>query len=213
MTHKTTLLLLRHGETFWNVLGKAQGQIDIALNEKGLLQSQEMAQQIKQQHPELSAIYSSDLIRAYQTAEPLSQAFDLPIFKRSDLREVSFGEAEGLTLSEIAMRYAEKKKELDEKLPHKKDRWKVTEVPGAETFESAFQRFSSALQEIGKAHPGQTCAVVTHGRLLKILLAEIQNLDKFPDISNCAIFPISYCLISCNFSHGIHQMESHIPKI
>jgi broad specificity phosphatase PhoE len=57
------------------------------------------------------------LIRAYQTAEAISQIFSLPIFQHSDLREISFGEAEGLKFPEIILKYAHKKKELDEKYP------------------------------------------------------------------------------------------------
>ncbi|MBX9924107.1 MAG: histidine phosphatase family protein [Rhabdochlamydiaceae bacterium] len=196
MTQQTTLVLLRHGETFWNALDKAQGHQDIALNEKGLLQAQEVAKHLKQKHPELAFIYSSDLIRAYQTAEALSQIFSLPISKTPQLREVSFGEAEGLTAPEIAHRYGDKKKELDEKYPERKDRWKIAEIPGAETLSTALLRFTSCLQTIGKAHPGQTCAVVTHGKLLKLLLAEMQNLDDVPSIPNCSLVPITYCLVS-----------------
>lgn len=196
MTQKANLLLIRHGETAWNVLEKAQGHQDISLNENGILQSEVLASLIKHQYSELTAIYSSDLARAHQTAQAIARAFSLPILKHSGLRELSFGEAEGLTFSEISLRYGDTKKELDEKFPCKKDRWKVTEIPGAETLESAFHRFTTSLQAIGMQHAGQTCAVITHGKLLKILLTEIQSLDIALHIPNCALIPISYCPIS-----------------
>ncbi len=88
---ETKLLLIRHGETDWNVETRMQGHKDTSLNEKGLLQAKETAVRLYQNHADISAIYSSDLARAYSTALETATLFCLPITKNFFLREFNIG--------------------------------------------------------------------------------------------------------------------------
>ena len=89
---ETKLLLIRHGETDWNVETRMQGHKDTSLNEKGVLQAKETAGRLLKNHADVSAIYSSDLARAYSTASETARLFKLPICKNISLREFNVGE-------------------------------------------------------------------------------------------------------------------------
>lgn len=96
----TTLFLVRHGQTDWNLAGKIQGHTDIPLNETGKTQAQKVAQHLKKKQASIAALYSSDLQRAHQTAREIANGFALEIILNADLREGYFGKLEGLTKQE-----------------------------------------------------------------------------------------------------------------
>lgn len=102
----TQLILIRHGETDWNVEGRWQGQADVPLNERGRAQAVQLAQELKDDG--IDAIYSSDLIRALETAEKLSEATKLSVQIDRRLREIHQGEWQGMLVSEIQTRYADR---------------------------------------------------------------------------------------------------------
>lgn len=85
---------LRHGETEWNVDGRAQGQADIPLNETGVAQAKRAAEIVKGLG--IATICTSPLSRAYETARMSAEAAGLPLHVIDDLKECSFGTAEGL---------------------------------------------------------------------------------------------------------------------
>ena len=96
----TTLLLVRHGETAWNAEHRIQGHLDIPLSPSGIQQAARLAKRLA--GTPIDAIYSSELVRAWLTAEPLAACVGVPIVAETRLRERSFGIFEGLTLDEIA---------------------------------------------------------------------------------------------------------------
>ena len=91
--------LIRHGETEWNTLGKYQGSSDIPLSSKGIQQAEKLKE--KMSSISLSAIYSSDLQRAYKTAKPIALSHHLSIQPLDLIREINFGEWEGYTVEEL----------------------------------------------------------------------------------------------------------------
>ena len=97
----TTLYLIRHGETPWNVEGRYQGQLDPPLNENGRRQAQTTAAQLALMGFE--AIYSSDLARAQQTAKALVEKTSLPLQLDPRLREIDQGEWQGILIGELTM--------------------------------------------------------------------------------------------------------------
>ncbi|GAB4543428.1 MAG: hypothetical protein Fur002_15400 [Anaerolineales bacterium] len=101
----TELWLIRHGQTDWNLLGKWQGQAPDAppLNEMGIAQ----ALAVRGQLPEgkFSAIYSSDLLRAKQTAELIAAPLGLTVILDSRLREINLGAWEGMLSDDIQAQY------------------------------------------------------------------------------------------------------------
>ncbi|MFN0182204.1 MAG: histidine phosphatase family protein [Aquabacterium sp.] len=168
MTGFTRLLLVRHGETDHNATHRLQGQLDIGLNALGLAQAAALPQALA--HELIQAIYTSDLLRTVQTAEPLSRALGLPAYADVGLRERAFGEFEGLAFEEIANRW-----------PDLTLRWRSREpgfgAPGGETLAGFAQRSVQAVAELAQRHGGQTIAVVTHGGVLDSLYRAAAGVD------------------------------------
>lgn len=161
----TCLILIRHGETDWNTEGRWQGQADVALNESGWSQAQEMARSL--QEAGIAEIYSSDLLRARQTAQVLADVTGLPLHLDSRLREIHQGEWQGLLFSEIQARYAQAYQE------RRRDPLSIA-PPGGETAAQVRLRVVSAVQDILRQHPDETVAVVSHGFALAVLIAHLK---------------------------------------
>jgi broad specificity phosphatase PhoE len=158
----TRLVLVRHGRTAWNLEGRAQGHTDVGLDETGLAQAAAMAPCVAKMSP--TALWSSDLARARQTAEQVAGATGLEVAYDARLREFDVGERAGLTVPEFAERY-----------PVEYAAWKdghiTGDVPGAETTEQVVARMVPALREIWAATPpGETSVVISHGACLKVSL-------------------------------------------
>jgi broad specificity phosphatase PhoE len=145
----TTLILARHGETDWNRDGIWQGHGDPPLNELGRRQAAELADRLAD--VEIDALYSSDLRRAYETAEIVGDAKRLEITAEPDLREMDVGSWSGLTSEEIATRFPE-----------------MTYHDGEER-EAFDERAVGALHRIARAHEGGRVLVVTHGGVVRAL--------------------------------------------
>jgi probable phosphoglycerate mutase len=156
----TRLCLVRHGETNWNLERRAQGQMDIALNARGRAQAEALAAELATER--FDRIYSSDLKRALQTAAPLARARDLPILKNQELREKRDGAWEGLSHAEVEALYPEdfahyRQRDLDFVIPG-----------GGESISQLAARVAPALEEIAKAHGGETVLVVAHAGVLDV---------------------------------------------
>jgi probable phosphoglycerate mutase len=162
MSSKTTILLIRHGETAWNAVRRLQGHLDIALNPEGERQASLLAAALADEP--IDGIVASDLLRARQTAEAVAGVHGLPVQIDRQLRERCYGGFEGLLYSEIAQRFplefaAWQARDVDALLP-----------PGAnrgETFRQFHSRVTTALQRWADAHPGKTLALVAHGGVLE----------------------------------------------
>ena len=173
---KTTLFLIRHGQTDWNVAGKLQGQTDIPLNETGKEQAKKVAQFLKKKQASFAALHSSDLQRAHQTAQTIAELFALEIVLAADLREGHFGKLEGLTKKEKFDLYGPM---TDEELPEK---------VGAEPRDKVVERVMNYLHGIVQKHKDQHIAVVTHGWLLHSLLTHLgHNVSELPALTNESI--------------------------
>ncbi len=162
----TQLILIRHGETAWNVERRLQGHIDIALNEHGEMQAHALGRAL--QHCNLEAVISSDLLRARQTAQAIvsdhHDARNLSMRLDPQLRERCFGGFEGLTYTELQKRYpveyaAWKAREVDAHLP--------AGMRSAENFGEFYLRVIQALGRWGARFSGKTIAVVAHGGVLE----------------------------------------------
>lgn len=190
---ETTFLLIRHGESEWNALQKIQGQIDIPLSTKGLQQSEQIADFLSENHPDIVSIHSSDLVRAAITAKNLADKLNLTFSQHPSLREIGRGDAEGLTYTGKKEVYDSLAKTLDEMYPNRTDRWKVSEVPGSETYEQASCRIRSTLEKIGSTNLEKKAAIITHGALIEVFLVDIGACETNLHLPNCSIVEISYC--------------------
>ncbi|OQX65092.1 MAG: alpha-ribazole phosphatase [Anaerolinea sp. 4484_236] len=157
----TRLLLVRHGETDWNLEHRFQGQSDIPLNETGQQQAVALGKRLAGE--EMDAIYASDLRRTWQTALQIVAQHDLEIIPEPRLREMSFGRWEGLTF-----------RQMTEEEPRIIDGWgefmNTVGPPEGESIPVFAARLQTALDVIAAAHPDQTVLLVTHGGVIMLLL-------------------------------------------
>jgi alpha-ribazole phosphatase len=157
----TRLLLARHGETAWNASRRYQGQTDVPLNETGRHQADALAHRLSGE--EIDAIYASDLQRARETAEAIAACHELPVRADPRLREIAFGDWEGLTSEEIKEQDAESLTAWYDDPLH-------ASPPGGEMLRQAARRAEAALEEITARHLDKTVLVVAHGGILRVLL-------------------------------------------
>jgi broad specificity phosphatase PhoE len=149
----TTLYLIRHGETPWNVEGRYQGQLDPPLTVKGRRQAQATAAELAEIGFE--AIYSSDLARARQTAEALAEKTGLLVRLDPRLREIQQGEWQGVLIDNIRAGWPV---ELEgwESRP-----WECP-PPGGESLQQMQARLFVAVDEIVARHPYDNVAIFSH---------------------------------------------------
>lgn len=166
MKKQCRLILIRHGETDWNVQKRYQGKTDIPLNENGRKQARQLASFL-QDRP-ISAIYSSPLQRAKQTAEILKGKHPHPIIEFDHLMETGYGQFEGFTFDEVREKFADHLA-IAEKLDHH-ERLKFRFVEGHESLEETALRASSCLQNIAMRHLGEEVIIVTHGGVIRSLI-------------------------------------------
>lgn len=165
---KTKLLLIRHGETHWNKLGKFQGSIDIELTDKGREQAQLLKERVKDK---FDYIYTSPLKRARETATILAKASNKKLNIAEEIKEINFGSWESLTIKEI------KEKFNDEFRNWKNDKIEGKIVGGELSLKNASARGTNCILNIVKKHKGETIAVVAHGGIIKAALIGLFNWD------------------------------------
>ena len=154
------LVLVRHGQTEWNSVGRAQGHADISLDAIGHAQAAAAAPYLAALAP--VRLWSSDLARAQETAAYVAEAADLPIETDPRLREYDVGVRSGLTVAEFEERY-----------PREYAAWRAHDesllVEGEESSSLVRERVLPALTECLEAlGPGETGIVVMHGACLRV---------------------------------------------
>lgn len=167
-TAATRIILVRHGETTWNLEGRRQGQSDSPLTARGLAQARAIAGRLADEPAD--ALYSSDLPRAWRTAEEIAAACGLSPIADDRLREKSFGILEGLTQAEVEARYPQVAARLAEKSAD-------YSPPGGESLAAAQQRGIDALADLARRHQGGCVIVVSHGALLGMFLRHVLGLS------------------------------------
>ncbi|MEV4257052.1 histidine phosphatase family protein [Spirillospora sp. NPDC049652] len=169
------LLLWRHGQTTWNVERRFQGKTDIPLDETGVAQARRAARLLGALKP--TAIVSSPLVRARDTAQSLADLTGLQVGLDPELIERDGGEWEGLNDREIRERY-----------PRERLRW---EPPGGETSPQVAKRVGMALERhAASLGPEDVLVVASHGAALRLGIAHMLGLpedswDRLGGLSNC----------------------------
>lgn len=168
----TTILLVRHGETDWNLHRRLQGHADTPLNDRGREQAGALAAELA--HEPIDAVYSSDLVRAHETARIVAERHGLHVTAIDALRERNFGTWEGLSDDEIEARFPERQDGV---------------LGDGETREEMAHRVLDALQRIAEQHPDGRVLVVSHGGPLRAVLRHC-GVDGVERIDNCHIVRI-----------------------
>jgi broad specificity phosphatase PhoE len=151
------LILVRHGETDWNLQQRVQGSVNTPLNRKGLEQARKVALRLKNE--KIDAIYSSDLKRAKQTADAIAKPHKIPVKTDNLLRERSFGKMEGMLRDEYY------------KIRSKSGLTHLFRPPGGENYVDVAKRARRFISAIKKRHMKGTIVVVSHGILIRTMIS------------------------------------------
>jgi len=207
------LLLIRHGQSVGNAADRIQGLNDEPLTELGREQAQALAYRVRAQYA-LSAVYSSPLLRARETAEIIAAVLGLEVRVEDRLKEYHPGVVTGMRFEEVQAQYPEVAKRWAE------DSWRVP-IPGEEGVELFQRRVMAAMDEIVTAHRGdKTVAVVAHGGTLSAYLAGLLELDfrkrqpwVFANASLSMVIPdgIRPRLALLNDTCHVEHMEGRAP--
>lgn len=166
-TRAARLLLVRHGEVEEWARGRIYGRLDPSLSPTGSAQASAIARRVAEEGP--VALLSSPSRRALQTAAPIAAATALAATTDARLREIEFGEYEGLTFAEAEQRDPVTWRAWMERPGQ-------VRFPGGECWDEIRARAVEAGEAIAAAHPGDAAAVVTHGGVIRALLAEALGL-------------------------------------
>lgn len=164
MIEPTRIVAIRHGETAWNVAVRIQGYTDIALNARGREQALRLGVAVGKSHAgePVHAIYSSDLSRAFDTAQAVANHTGLTVKPDVGLRERTFGIFEGHTFDEVMQTRPEDAK-----------RWRLREPDycpeGGESLRQFRTRILGCVEALAIQHPGEQIAVVAHGGVMDVL--------------------------------------------
>jgi 2,3-bisphosphoglycerate-dependent phosphoglycerate mutase len=177
------LILLRHGETDWNVQHRIQGSTNIPLNANGERQAQLAAERLAS--VKLDAIYASDYERATNTANNIAaQHAGVPVFTDPDLRERSWGLLEGLTWDDM-------RRDFPEEVRGTTSGDFDYAPPAGESKKFVFNRALRFVERIVRKHPDSTVLIVTHGGVASLLLKHALGIDlaaRTPfRVENCGV--------------------------
>ena len=186
---KTEIIIVRHGESLGNINRIMLGNTDLDMSPRGYKQAKACADFLAEET--IDAIYSSDLIRAYNTAKPHAERHGLEIIKDERLREMHVGAWENRPFAEIAEKYPEMHREW-------RETYATIVFPGGESVAEAGKRFWAAVVDIAEKNPGRRILIATHagvlrsfwGQLLGLPLAEIGR--SLPFAVNASVSRLLY---------------------
>ncbi|MEK6224046.1 MAG: histidine phosphatase family protein [Thermodesulfobacteriales bacterium] len=161
------LILIRHGETDWNRIGRCQGVADIVLNENGKKQARELAHSLRDHN--IKAIYSSDLKRARETAQHIAEHHNITVQLEPGLQEMNQGDLEGLSFPDIRDKYAEVLKQWRESP-------ETLRLPSGESLVEVQNRAWKVFEKVHQNHIGETVVVVSHNLTIITLLCKITGV-------------------------------------
>ena len=179
------LMLVRHGETEWNVQRRYQGQSDVPLSEFGRQQAVLIAERLAGQT--FDVVYASDLKRAWETASIIANRSNLEVISEPRLRELKFGILEGLTFEEA-----------EEKYPEMIAAWleDFNNTPeGGETINQFNARIVALLDDLKDKHDEQVVLLVGHGGSLSEILRVVLGLSRqkrwYIEMENASLSEVS----------------------
>ena len=164
----TTIMLIRHGDTDWNVKEIFRGRVDVDLNETGIKQAQLLSKYLKD--APIGAIYSSPLKRALKTAEIISGPHNISVKPSHELIDFDYGEWQGLSHDIVKDKYQTLYAQWLNN-PH------LVKVPRGESLDSVRERATSLVNKVSTKHEG-TVAMVSHRVVGKVLICALLGLDN-----------------------------------
>ena len=210
----TTILLIRHGQSEGNIRGLFTGHSGYPLTDLGHKQAEMTADYIYKNY-KVDAVYSSDLPRAFQTAEHTAHAFGLPIVTDCRLREINAGKWENIPFSDLSSQFPEAYTIWRQDLIH-------FSADGGESVLDVADRAVEALHSIAVSNLGKCVAVVAHATTIRTALWKISGKPEsaMQELSwggNCAISELVFSedkllINTMNFTDHLSGFESVLPK-
>lgn len=180
-----TIYLVRHAVTDWNEQGRLQGQSDVPLNERGLIQAAALAEWFQKQKLAVDAVVSSDLRRAVETAAAIARAFDLEVQCDPRFRERGLGTAEGKTWEEVLA-----SEDFSGSVPRPRQAITIDDLPGVEPREAVIDRFHRGLMDVATRTAHQSIVIISHGSALASWLQWRFKMPERPRLKNAEVVTI-----------------------
>lgn len=210
----TILIFVRHGESEFNNTKSFAGQMNPPLTQKGKKQAQRMAQWLAANY-KIDYIYSSDLTRAYQTAEGLAERLQMRITKNAQFREINGGQWQGENYDKIK-----------EKFPDEYSVWlndiAKAQPPKGETVEELADRILKETFRLKEVHKGENVVIVTHATPIRLLMTFLQKGDismakETPWVPNASITVVRFKEDTASFEllgydEYLREEKSSFPK-
>lgn len=196
------ILLIRHGETDWNVEGRGQGHAPTDLNENGRQQARALAAYLADQP--IAHLASSDLPRAMQTAQPLAEALGIRPEMDERWREINLGILQGTTHEEARLRHPA------EVAARRADFWHYR-IPSGESWRDVQNRAFAAWTCLIAHNSGQQVAVVSHGGTIKILLTKL--FGEHDERLNVSLTNTSITTIAVRSETWTLESIAHTPHL
>ena len=210
---KTTLLIVRHGESLGNLHQQFLGHTDLGLTELGLRQADALAAALRNRH--IDAVYSSDLSRAMQTVTPTARDHGISVVPTVALREIFAGDWEGENYDRLA-----------EKWPEERERWRYDigrACPtNGESVAALYDRVAAALDEIATREAGHTVLIGTHATPVRATVARLLGVGVLgmADVAwagNASITTVVYedgvpTLVGQPDSAHLSEMATFVPS-
>jgi probable phosphoglycerate mutase len=178
----TEIILIRHGETEWNLCGRWQGHADSALSPRGIAQAKALSERMAKE--EVDQVYASDLERAQHTARLAGSEANWTFSLMPELRERDLGVLEGLTTDEMLVEHPDVYRSFREDGPE-------YQPPGGESFKQFYDRCSSAVEKLALLHSGKKIVAVTHGGVLGAIFRYVLRIPLDADrnfvLLNCSL--------------------------
>jgi 2,3-bisphosphoglycerate-dependent phosphoglycerate mutase len=171
------LALVRHGQTAWNAERRFQGHADVTLSEAGRAEARALAKRLRDEP--VTALYSSPLRRALETAEIVASVVGVPVRSDERLREIDVGSWQGLTRDDVETRF-----------PDGYRRWLGGEPGwnGGEPYDELAARVLPALLDLAQRHEDGLVVAVTHGGPMRVALtAAGGSAYALGSVANCAL--------------------------
>lgn len=206
--YDTVFFLVRHGQSIGNAKREFLGHTDKDLSELGYLQAQKTADFLADE--KIDVIYSSDLIRAYNTAVPHAKLRDMEIIPDRNLRELYAGIWEGMRVEDIIANY-----------PHEfLDEWRgnfgLSTLPGGESVQHAAERFYAEVKKIADENRGKRILITAHAAVIKAFWGKMTSTPPeklagaFDYPTNASVSTFYYdgnTLIAGEYSHDAHLTD------
>ena len=206
--YKTVLFVVRHGESIGNAKREFLGHTDKDLSALGYEQASRTAEFLA--YERIDKVYSSDLIRAHNTALPHANMRSLEVIDNVALREIHAGYWEGMTVENIIKEYPR------EFLDEWRDNFGVCTVPGGECISDTGKRIYDAMKKIAEENDGKNVLVACHAAAIRAFWGKLTSTpdeklaDAYPFPTNASVSVVYYDgnkMIAGEYSHDNHLID------